>query len=323
MAWLNYDITGKRIFIAGHTGMVGAALVRRFEQEDCTILTCPRPELDLLDQAAVHDWLQKEKPDLVIIAAGKSGSALANQNRSADFMYENLAISMHLIHGAYLAGVEKLINIAAPHIYPEMVHVPTSEHRLMSGPLDKAYESSATARLAALHLCDCYYRQYQKDFLTIVPAEIYGPGDNYDPLSGRVMPAFIRGAEEAKKANLTHMPILGHSTAVREFIYVDDFADALVVIIKHHQSHHLVNVGVRESITMADLFYKVTDIVGFDGQPKFLRKIPHGVAERFLSSSGAEFCGWRPKYTLDEGIEKAWQAYLKGDYREYDLNLKV
>tara|TARA_R110002012_G_scaffold203361_3_gene372733 strand:- start:851 stop:1723 length:873 start_codon:yes stop_codon:yes gene_type:complete len=266
-----YDITGKRIFVAGHSGMVGSALVRRLEQEDCTILTRTRSDLNLLDQAAVTEWLKQEKPDVVIIAAGKSGGSIANRDRPVEFMYETLAIGIHLIRGAYEAGVEKLVNIAAPHIYPALADVPTSEYQLMTGVLDKAYESSAMARLAVLKLCEFYHQQYNANFTTVIPAEIYGPGDNFDPLSGRVMPAFIRQAEEAKQAKAPYMKLRGYSTAVREFIYVDDFADAVVTVIKRQKGCYRVNIGVGFSITLRDLVYKVADIVGFEGQVQFLQ----------------------------------------------------
>ncbi|WP_417842805.1 NAD-dependent epimerase/dehydratase family protein [Thalassospira sp.] len=316
-----YDITGKRVFVAGHSGMVGSALVRRFEQEDCTILTRTRSELDLLDQAAVMEWLKQEKPDVVIIAAGKSGGSIANRDRPVEFMYENLAIGMHLVRGAYEAGVGKLVNIAAPHIYPAMAYVPTNEQTMMSGPLHDSYKSSAMARLAVLKLCEFYHQQYNANFTTVIPAEIYGPGDNFDRLSGRVMPAFIREAEEAKQAKAPYMILRGYSTAVREFIYVDDFADAVVAVIKRQKGCYPVNIGAGFSITLRELVYKVADIVEFEGQVKFLQKMPAGVAERFLTSTKARFLGWQPKYSLEEGIHKTWQAFLQGRYREYDLKL--
>lgn len=235
--------------------------------------------------------------------------------------YENLAIGMHLVRGAYEAGVGKLVNIAAPHIYPEKAYVPTNEQTMMSGPLHDSYKSSAMARLAVLKLCEFYHQQYNANFTTINPAEIYGPEDNFDRLSGRVMPAFIREAEEAKQAKAPYMILRGYSTAVREFIYVDDFADAVVTVIKRQKGCYPVNIGAGFSITLRELVYKVADIVEFEGQVKFLQKMPAGVAERFLTSTKARFLGWQPKYSLDEGIYKTWQAFLQGNYREYDLKM--
>jgi len=321
MAWLTYDITGKRVYIAGHSGMIGSALVRRFEHEDCTILTRTRSEMNLLDKASVTAWLMQEKPDVVIIAAGNSGGAIANPGRGEDFMYENLAIASHLIHGAYEAGVKQLINIAGPHIYPEDTFLPTLERGITGEQLNRSCEAASVVRLAALKLCQFYHREYGVSFRTVVPFDVYGPGDNFGPLSNRVIPAIICKAVEAKEANAGHMELSGVGTEVREFLYVDDCADAIVTFLKYYGYKGPVNIATSFNfgVALAELGYMIADIVGFDGRIKFLRKMQAGSGERRLCGQTLRSIGWHPQCSLEMGIRKTLDAFLKGNYREYDM----
>ncbi|MDG4720127.1 MULTISPECIES: NAD-dependent epimerase/dehydratase family protein [Thalassospira] len=321
MTRLNYDITGKRIYIAGHHGMIGQAIIRRLQQEDCTILTRTRRELDLLRQAPVTRWLKQAKPDVVIIAAGKSGGSRVHNDLPGDFLYENLMIATNLIQGAFEADVEKLLNISAPYIYPENPILPTPEHQLLMGKLAPAYENAAIAKLAALKLCQSYHQQFGADFTTIIPPEIYGPGDNFDLLSARTIPTIIRHIHDAKCEGRHIAKLPGHGTVVREFLYVDDCADAIITILEHHRRNSPINVGTSQSIPISTLAFMIADIVGFDGKVDFARQIPQGAAERNMQGNTIRMLGWSPAHSLEQGLVKTYDAFCNGYYRENKLKL--
>ena len=324
MTRLNYNLTGKRVYVAGHGGMVGAAILRRLKRENCEIVTRTRQETDLRSQSQVSRWMKKEKPDVVIIAAGKSGGILANRDLPGSFLYENLIIATNIIHAAFEAGVQKLLYLAAPHVYPAETILPTPEHMLLTGSLDPEYENASIARITAIKLCQAYHRQYKCDFVAAIPAEIYGPGDNFDPRSSRVIPALIRKTHEAKQTGADRIQVWGHGTATREFLYVDDCADAIITIIKYCPGNSNINISAGGSAAAIAIMYLaglICDIVGFGGKIDYLRNLPTGVAERSLQGSRLRQLGWQPEHNLYDGLVKTYEAFQNGTYRENDMKL--
>ena len=264
-----FKLSNKRIYVAGHRGMVGAAIVRRLERESCEILTAGREELNLLDQAAVRTWMADRKPDVVILAAAKVGGVVANDTYPADFLYENLVIETNVIEAAFRSDVSKLLFLGSSCIYPKLAPQPIREDALLTGPLEPTDEWYAIAKIAGLKLCEAYRRQYGADFISAMPTNLYGPGDNYHLENSHVIPALLRKAHEAKLANAPSMEVWGTGTPQREFLHADDCADALVHLLKVYSGDEHVNVGSGEDITIRDLAQLVMDVVGFGGELVF------------------------------------------------------
>lgn len=311
--WLNtpFDLTCKRVWIAGHNGMVGQALVRRLESENCHVLTVGKSQLDLRDQRATSQWVSENKPDVVIVAAAKVGGILSNASYPADFLYDNLMIEANVIHSAYEAGIEKLLFLGSSCIYPKEAPQPIQEEALMSGVLESTNEAYAIAKIAGLKMCRSYRTQYGCDFISAMPCNLYGPGDTYDKDHSHVIPALIMKAHAAKVSGARELTVWGSGQPLREFLHIDDAADAFVFMLKHYSGDVHVNVGAGGDITIAALAEKVADIVGFSGDIVFDQSKPDGVFRKLLDSSALLNVGWKPLISLKQGIHETYSWYCK------------
>lgn len=305
-----YDITGKKVFVAGHRGLVGSAIVRRLMQEDCTIITAGREEMDLIDQGQVNAWFALHRPDAVILAAAKVGGILANNTYPADFLYDNLMIEANVIEASRRAGVEKLLFLGSSCIYPKHAPQPIPENALLTGPLEPTNEWYAIAKIAGIKLCQAYRRQYGCDFISAMPTNLYGPGDNYDLKSSHVLPALIRKAHEAKLAGAPSLEIWGTGTPRREFLHVDDLADGCVFLLKTYSGESHVNLGSGEDIPIIDLARLVCEVVGYTGTITHDLTKPDGTPRKLMSGDMIARMGWRPRIGLKEGIADAYRAFL-------------
>ena len=307
----SYDLTGKRIFVAGHRGMVGAALVRRLAREGCTVLTAGRADADLTRQAEVEAWMAAQRPDAVIVAAAKVGGILANDSLPADFLYENLMIEANLVQAAHRTEVEKLLFLGSSCIYPRLAPQPMREDSLLTGPLEPTNEWYAIAKIAGIKLAQAYRRQHGADYISAMPTNLYGPHDNFDLTSSHVLPALMRKAHEAKLSGAKSMEIWGTGAARREFLHVDDCADALVFLLKSYSDAEHVNVGSEEEITIFELSQLVAEVVGFKGEIVRDGSKPDGTPRKLMNGSKLRDMGWRPKVGLREGIAATYQWYLE------------
>lgn len=307
-----YSLEGKRIWVAGHRGMVGSALVRRLEQENpADILKVTRSEVDLTDQAATARWIGREKPDAVFIPAAKVGGILANDTYPADFLYDNLMIAANVIHACHMAGVEKLLFLGSSCIYPKFADQPIVEDALLTGALEPTNEWYAIAKIAGIKLCQAYRKQYGDDFISAMPTNLYGPGDNYNLETSHVIPALIRKAHEAKLAGAKSMEIWGSGTPRREFLHADDCADALVHLMKVYSSPEHVNVGSGEDITIEELARLIMDVTGFEGGLTKDTSKPDGTPRKLMSADRIRALGWTPGIPLREGLETAYHWFLE------------
>lgn len=306
-----FDLRGKRVFVAGHRGMVGSAIVRRLAVEDCEILTATRAELDLLDQAGVRRWMADHRPDAVVMAAAKVGGILANDRLPADFLYDNVVVQTNLIEGAFRAEVGKFLFLGSSCIYPKFAPQPISEEALLTGPLEPTNEWYAIAKIAGLKLCQAYRRQYGVDYISAMPTNLYGPGDNFHLESSHVVPALMRKAHEAKQVGRKTLTVWGTGTPMREFLYVDDAADALVCLLKTYSSDSHVNVGSGQDITIAELARTVASIVGGDVEIAFDPTKPDGTPRKLLDVTRLFATGWRPRYSLRSGLEQTYAWFLQ------------
>ena len=305
-----YPLDGKRVFVAGHRGMVGSALVRLL-QGRCTLLTAGSNELDLRDQRATHEWIAHHRPQAMIVAAAKVGGILANSTLPAQFLYDNLAIAANTIEGARLAGVEKLMFLGSSCIYPRLAPQPIAEEALLTGALEPTNEWYAIAKIAGLKMCEAYRRQYGCDFISAQPTNLYGPGDNYDLSSSHVLPALIAKAHQAKQAGAAFLSVWGTGKPQREFLHVDDLADALVFLMENYSGEEHFNIGWGEDISIADLARLVCDIVGFKGELRFDTDKPDGTPRKLLDVSKLAALGWKPRIALRDGITDAYDWFLK------------
>lgn len=306
-----YKFDRKKVYIAGHRGMVGSSLVRRLERENCELLTATRAELDLTRQADVDAWMGKHKPDVVFLAAAKVGGILANDTLPAQFLYENLAIATNVIHAAYKCGVEKLLFLGSSCIYPKHANQPIAEDALLTGPLEPTNEWYAIAKIAGIKLCQAYRRQYGADFVSAMPTNLYGPGDNFDLSSSHVLPALIRKAHEAKIARADSLTIWGSGMPRREFLHVDDCSDACVHLMKHYSGAEHVNVGSGDDISILDLSKMVCEVVGFEGE--ILRDLtkPDGTPRKLMSSERLRAMDWRASISLLDGCKSTYSWFQR------------
>jgi GDP-L-fucose synthase len=310
---MTYDLTGKRIYVAGHRGMVGAALVRRLAGEGCTVLTAGRAEVDLRRQAEVESWVAAQQPDAVIVAAAKVGGILANDSLPADFLYDNLMIEANLVEASHRAGVEKLLFLGSSCIYPRLAPQPMREDSLLTGPLEPTNEWYAVAKIAGIKLTQAYRRQHGADYISAMPTNLYGPHDNFDLKSSHVLPALMRKAHEAKVGGKPTLEIWGTGSARREFLHVDDCADALVFLLKNYSGHEHVNVGSEEEVTILELAELISEVVGFKGQIVTDPTKPDGTPRKLMDGSKLKAMGWRPKIGLREGIAATYRWYLENE----------
>jgi GDP-L-fucose synthase len=305
-----YSLAAKRVFVAGHRGMVGSALVRRLAREDCEVLTVDRAALDLMDQTAVRAWIAAARPDAVFVAAAKVGGILANDTRPADFLYDNLMIEANLIEASFRARVEKLCFLGSSCIYPKFAPQPITEDALLTGALEPTNEWYAIAKIAGIMLCQAYRKQHGADFISAMPTNLYGPGDNFDLTSSHVMPALIRKAHEAKSRGDGEIVMWGSGSPRREFLHVDDCADACVHLMQVYSGAEHVNVGSGEDLTILDLTQLVCDVVGFRGTIVHDRSKPDGTPRKLMSADKIRALGWRPRIGLREGLEATYRWFL-------------
>ena len=298
-----------KVFIAGHRGMVGSSIVRRLQAGGyANILTRSRAELDLLNQRAVHDFLAQERPDYIFIAAARVGGIQANNEYRAEFLYQNLLIEANLIHGAHLAGVQRLMLLGSSCIYPRDCPQPIKEEYLLTGPLEPTNEPYAIAKIAGIKLAESYNRQYGRQYVSVMPTNLYGPNDNYDLATSHVLPALIRKAHEAMQRGDSEYVVWGSGTPRREFLYVDDLADACVHLMERGYDGTLLNVGTGEDVTIRELAETVKSVVGFEGRIVFDSSKPDGTPRKLLDVSRLAALGWRARTPLRDGIRMAYEA---------------
>jgi GDP-L-fucose synthase len=303
---MTFDLAGQRVWVAGHRGMVGSAVVRRLASEPCTVLTADRATLDLTRQADVETWIAGNRPDAIVFAAAKVGGILANDTQPAEFIHDNLVIETSIIHAAHKAGVKKLLFLGSSCVYPKLCPQPIKEEYLLTGPLEPTNEWYAIAKIAGIKLAQAYRRQYGCDFISCMPTNLYGPGDNFDLASSHVLPALLRKAHQAKLAGATAMELWGSGTPRREFLHVDDLADALVFLLRTYSSPEPINVGVGNDLTIRELAETIALVVGFNGALKFDASKPDGTPRKLLDVSRLASLGWTANTALEPGIRSTY-----------------
>ena len=306
-----FPLKGKRVWVAGHKGMVGSALVRRLEREDCEILTVDRKSVDLSDQGQVRGWVKGAKPDAIFFAAAKVGGIYANETYAADFIYDNLIIEVNIIEAAFRAKVAKLMFLGSSCIYPRDAPQPITEDALLSGPLEPTNEWYAIAKIAGIKLCQAYRKQYGCDFISAMPTNLYGPRDNFDLNTSHVIPAIMRKAHEAKSRGDKELVVWGTGSPRREFLHADDCADALVHLMEVYSDHEHVNVGSGVDITILELTKLMTRLVGFEGNIVHDLSKKDGTPRKLMSADKLRALDWIPKISLEEGLASAYQAFLE------------
>ena len=307
-----FSLPGRRVYVAGDRGMVGAALVRRLASEDCEVLTAPR-STDLREQAQVRDWFAANRPDVVVVAAAKVGGIGANPKFPAEFLYDNLMIEANVIEAARCGGVAKLLFLGSSCIYPKEASQPIGEDALLTSPLEPTNEWYAIAKIAGIKLCQAYRRQYGCDFISAMPTNLYGPGDNYDPVSSHVLPALIRKVDEAKHAGAASITIWGTGAPRREFLHVDDLADACVFLLKAYSQEDHINVGSGSDLPILDLAHTICRIAGYSGTIEHDLSQPDGTVRKLLDSSRLAAMGWQAKIGLEEGVAEVYRRFVAGE----------
>ncbi len=309
-----FQIEGKRIWVAGHRGMVGSALVRVLSQLNCEVLTTPRSEVDLTDQAATRRWVLDNKPDAVIVAAARVGGIAANSASPVAFLYDNLMIEANIIEAAARADVSKLLLLGSTCIYPRDAEQPIREESLLTGPLEKTNEWYAIAKIAGIKLCQAYRQEQGRDFISAQPTNLYGPGDNYDLETSHVLPALIRKAHEAKVNGADSLTIWGSGTPLREFLHVDDLADAVIFLLRNYSGPVPINIGSGEELSIAELARLVSKTIGFDGSLTFDTTRPDGTPRKLADLRRLRELGWNNARPLTAGLKQTYQSFL--DRRE-------
>jgi len=301
-----------KIYVAGHNGLVGSAIVRRLKEHGFHNIVGKRSyELDLTNQAATEGFFEQEKPDYVFLAAAKVGGIHANRTAPAEFIYQNLAIECNVIHAAYRHGVKKLLFEGSGCIYPRILPQPIKEEYLLTGELEKTNEAYALAKISGLKLCQYYNQQYGTEFISAMPCNLYGEGDNYNLDTSHVVPALIRKFHDAKRDGNPSVPIWGTGNAMREFLHVDDVADACIFLMEHYNENQWINVGYGKDICISELADLIREVVGYEGEIVYDSSMPDGTPRKLLDSSKLFQLGWRPKISLREGLERVYQDYLR------------
>jgi GDP-L-fucose synthase len=307
---LLFDLKDKRVYVAGHNGMVGSAIVRRLAHEGCEILTVDRQGLDLTNQQSTEDGLARMLPDAIFLAAGLVGGIFANNTYPADFITNNLAIALNVIRGAHAIGVKKLLALGSSCIYPKLASQPMTEDALLTGPLEPTNEWYAIAKIAAIKLCQAYRKQHGCDFISVMPTNLYGPNDNYHPQNSHVPAALIRRFHEANLSNAPTVTVWGTGTPRREFLAVDDVADASVFVMKHYSDYGFLNIGTGEDVTIGNFARLVSEVVGYKGEIVFDTSRPDGPPQKLLDVSKLKKLGWSPKIDLRKGLAQAYAYFV-------------
>ena len=313
---MSFALANKKVWVAGHRGMVGSAVVRRLASEDCTVLTANRATLDLRDQRGVFAWLEAERPDLAIIAAARVGGIHANDSYPAEFLYDNLVIEANVIEGARRAGVAKLVFLGSSCIYPKLAPQPIPEDALLTGPLEPTNEWYAIAKIAGIKLGQAYRRQYGMDCVSAMPTNLYGPGDNYHLANSHVIPALLRKAHEAKLAGDAELTVWGSGSPFREFLHVDDLADAVVFLARNYSQDEHINVGSGSEVSIRDLAEMIARVVGFEGALVWDASKPDGTPRKLMDSSRLAALGWTAQIGLEEGLRRTYADFLANEVRE-------
>jgi GDP-L-fucose synthase len=304
-------MSGRRIWVAGHTGMVGSAVARCLARDDAEVLTIGHAALDLRDQAATLAWLQQNRPDAIVLAAAKVGGIYANDAYPADFIYENLAIEMSVIHAAHLAGIDRLVFLGSSCIYPKFAPQPIKEDALLSGELEPTNEWYAVAKIAGIKLCQAYRKQHGRRYISVMPCNLYGPGDNFDPLTSHAMAALIRRFHEAKLAERPEVVVWGTGKPLREFLHVDDLARAVAFLLDKYDGYEHINCGAGSDVSIAALAEIIAGVVDYRGKIVFDPTKPDGTPRKLMDSSRIAALGWKPQIALQDGIAAAYRWYLE------------
>lgn len=305
-----YDLAGKRVWVAGHRGMVGGAVVRRLASENCTVLTAGRDVLDLTRQQDVEEWVAANKPDAVVVAAAKVGGIHANNTYPADFLYDNLVIETNIVQASYRTNVEKLLFLGSSCIYPKLAPQPMAEDALLTGPLEPTNEWYAIAKIAGIKLCQAFRKQHGCDYISAMPTNLYGIGDNFHPADSHVLPALMARLHNAKRDKLPEVTIWGSGTPLREFLFVDDLADALVFLLKNYSGYDHVNVGTGQEVTIRAVAEQIAATVGWDGRFIFDSTKPDGSPRKLMDNSKLAQLGWTAKTDLAEGLRLTYDWFL-------------
>ena len=305
-----YSLEGKKVFVAGHRGMVGSALVRRLSHEKCTVLTVSREEVDFRIQSVTQDWMRKTQPHAIFLSAAKVGGIEANSRYPVSFLYDNLMIAANVIHAAYMVGVEKLMFLGSSCIYPKFSKQPIDETELLSGPFEPTNEWYAVAKIAGIKLCQAYRQQYQADFISAMPTSLYGLGDNFDIENCHVIPALMQKIHNAKFEEANKIIVWGTGTPKREFLYIDDCADALIFLMKFYSGDGPINIGCGMDVSITELTRLIMNCVGFKGTHEFDKSKPDGTPKKLLSSKWLQSMGWAPKISLVEGLQLTYDWFL-------------
>ena len=305
-----FELANRRIFVAGHRGMVGSALLRRLSREGCDLLTTSRDKVDLREHQLVRQWFTQERPDAVILAAATVGGIHANSTRRAEFIYDNLMIAANVIDAAHASGVQKLMFLGSSCIYPRLAEQPMSEGALLSGSLEPTNEPYAIAKIAGIKLAESYRRQYGDDFISVMPTNLYGPGDNYHPEQSHVIPALIRRFHEAKVQHLPQVIVWGTGRARREFLFVDDLADACVMLMRHYSEMSHLNIGTGNDLTIEALATLIARVIGYTGSISFDSSRSDGTPRKLLDVSRLSAMGWCARTSLEAGLTLTYKAFL-------------
>jgi GDP-L-fucose synthase len=312
---MSHDLTGKRIWVAGHRGMVGGAVVRRLASEDCEVVTAGREVMDLTRQAEVDDWMAETRPDVIVMAAARVGGILANDTHPVDFLQDNLLIETNIARAAHAADVERFLFLGSSCIYPKMAPQPMAEDSLLTGPLEPTNEWYAIAKIAGIKLMQAYRKQYGRDWISAMPTNLYGPGDNYDLESSHVLPALLRKFHEAKESGAERVDVWGSGTPLREFLHCDDLADALVFLLKEYSGAEHVNVGSGVEVSIRELAETIARVVGYEAELVFDATKPDGTPRKLMDSGRLHAMGWNRARPLEEGIRDAYAHFLAGEAR--------
>lgn len=310
MASAPFELKGKSVYVAGHRGMVGSAIARRLARDDVQLVTVDRREVDLCNQTAVFEWFAKTRPQVIFLAAAKVGGIVANDTLRAEFIYDNITIAANVIQAAHQNGAEKLMFLGSSCIYPKLAPQPLREVSVLSGPLEPTNEPYAIAKIAGIKMAEAYRSQYGSDFISVMPTNLYGPGDNYHPELSHVVAALIRRFHEAKVAGAKSVAVWGTGTPRREFLYVDDMADACVHLMKSYSGPELINIGTGEDITIAEFARVVAEVVGYSGEIAFDTSRPDGTPRKLLDVSRLASLGWRARTWLVDGMRQTYRAFL-------------
>jgi len=308
---MTYNLSGKKVWVAGHRGMVGSAVCRQLENEDCNIIKAGREEINLVNQAEVNEWMNAVKPDAIVLAAAKVGGIQANNNFPVDFLYENLMIEANIIHAAHLNNVERLLFLGSSCIYPRLADQPIKENSLLSGALEPTNEWYAIAKITGIKLIQAYRKQYGYDWISAMPTNLYGPGDNYDLNSSHVLPALLRKFHEAKISKNSEVMVWGSGKPLREFMHCDDLAGALLFLLKNYSDYEHINVGSGNEVSIRELVEVIAKVVGYDAKIIWDEQKPDGTPRKLMDSTKLQRLGWDGNRSLFDGISQTYNTWLK------------